>query len=131
VIVVDASVLVTLLVYNDERGRKARAALAREVPWVAPEHWRVEVFNAVRGLVLGKDLPEPDGLVAVARLPRLGVLTVPLDGLLPRMWELRSALSGYDAAYVALAESREIGLVTGDARLARAAVRYCRVEHTP
>ncbi len=44
------------------------------------------------------------------------------------MWQLRHTISGYDAAYVALAESRALTLVTGDARLARAATAYCRVE---
>ena len=35
---------------------------------------------------------------------------------------------GYDAAYVALAEARSLTLVTSDARLARTATTYCRVE---
>jgi predicted nucleic acid-binding protein len=38
--------------------------------------------------------------------------------LLPRMWELRTNLTGYDAAYVALAEVLEAPLVTADAKLA-------------
>lgn len=44
------------------------------------------------------------------------------------MWQLRNGISGYDAAYVALAEARGIPLVTSDGRLARAATSYCRVE---
>jgi predicted nucleic acid-binding protein len=44
------------------------------------------------------------------------------------MWELRHGISGYDAAYVALAESRGLTLVTSDGRLARAATAVCRVE---
>jgi predicted nucleic acid-binding protein len=44
------------------------------------------------------------------------------------MWQLRANISGYDAAYVALAESRQLTLVTADGRLARAATQYCRVE---
>lgn len=127
-IVVDASVLATALVYGDGRGRRARAALSRDVAWAAPEHWKAEVFSVLRGLVLGRRISVASGERAVDRLPRLGVDDVSLDGLLARMWQLRAAVSGYDAAYVALAEAWELTLVTGDARLARTAARYCRVE---
>jgi predicted nucleic acid-binding protein len=127
-IVVDASAMASMLVYVDERGRKARAVLGRDVEWVAPEHWKAEVFSAMRGLALGRKITEEQAVRAINRLPVLGVDHVSLDGLLPRMWQLRAAISGYDAAYVALAEARNITLVTSDARLARAATAYCRVE---
>lgn len=127
-IVVDASVLASMLVYADERGQKARGVMSHDIEWAAPEHWKAEVFSVVRGLVLGRKISEAHGARAVRRLPRLGVDHVSLDSLLPRMWQLRGAVSGYDAAYVALAEARGITLVTSDARLARAAANYCRVE---
>jgi predicted nucleic acid-binding protein len=44
------------------------------------------------------------------------------------MWQLHSGISGYDAAYVTLAEFRNLALVTSDRRLARAATNHCRVE---
>jgi predicted nucleic acid-binding protein len=128
VIVVDASVLANMLLYGDERGRRARAVLGRDTEWAAPEHWKAEVFSVVRGLTLGRKIKEEQGARAVDRLPLLGVDHVSLDELLPRMWQLRAGISGYDAAYVALAEARAIPLVTSDGRLARAATSYCRVE---
>jgi predicted nucleic acid-binding protein len=127
-IVVDASVVASMLVYADERGQKARGVMARDIEWAAPEHWKAEVFSVVRGLVLGHKISAELGATAVRRLPRLGVDRVSLDFLLPRMWQLRAAISGYDAAYVALAEARGLTLVTSDARLARAGANYCRVE---
>lgn len=127
-IVVDASTMANMLVYSDTRGRKARAALARDTEWSAPEHWKAEVFSVVRGLMLGGKISEDLARRAIERLPRLGVENVSLDDLFPRMWRLRAAISGYDAAYVALAEARDLGLVTSDARLARAAIAHCRVE---
>lgn len=130
-IVVDASVLANMLLYADERGRKARAALGRDTEWAAPEHWKAELFSVIRGLALGKKIDEAQAVRAVDRLPQLGMDHVPLDGLLPRMWQLRAAVSGYDAAYVALAEVRQLPLVTSDARLARAATSHCRVELVP
>lgn len=127
-IVADASVLSSMLVYADERGRKARAVLGRDIEWAAPEHWKVEVFSVIRGLTLGRKITEDQAMRAVNRLPTLGVDHVPLDSLLLRMWQLRANVSGYDAAYVALAEARNVTLVTSDARLARTATAYCRVE---
>lgn len=127
-IVVDASVVANMLLYNDERGRKARSVLARDTEWAAPEHWKAEVFSAIRGLALGNEIKDDRAVWAVDRLPCLGIDHVSLDGLLPRMWQLRAAISGYDAAYVALAEARDITLVTSDGRLARGAMSYCRVE---
>lgn len=127
-IVVDASVLVTMLVYADDRGRKARSVLGRDTEWAAPEHWKAEVFSVIRGLTLGSKIKETRAVWAVEHLPRLGVDHVSLNRLLPRMWQLRNNISGYDAAYVALAEARDLTLVTSDGRLAQAATSYCRVE---
>ncbi len=129
-IVADASAVANMLIYADERGRRARAALARDTEWAAPEHWTVEVFSVVRGLMLGSKINAEGAVRALGLLPRLGVDHVPVQSLLPRMWELRTSFSAYDAAYVALAEARDVPLVTSDARMARAATRYCRVELT-
>ena len=127
-IVVDASVIVSMLVYADGRGRKARAVMARDPEWAAPEHWKAEVFSVLRGLTLGGKITPVQGERAVTRIPRLGMDHVPLDPLLTRMWQIRDVISGYDAAYVALAEVRDLTLVTADARLARSATSFCRVE---
>lgn len=127
-IVVDASVVSNMLVYADERGRKARVALARDIEWAAPEHWKAEVFSVMRGLMLGGKVTEEQALRAIGRIPQLAVDHVSIDGLLPRMWQMRANISAYDAPYVALAEARAATLVTADNRLARAAADYCRVE---
>jgi predicted nucleic acid-binding protein len=128
VIVVDASVLINALVYGEDRGRRARGVLARDVEWVAPELWKAEVFSGLRGLVLRGEIAVATAERTVARLPNLGIETVSIDPLLTRMWGMRDVVSGYDAAYVALATSRGLTLVTADARLAKAATAYCRVE---
>jgi len=127
-IVVDASVLANALVYADERGARARAVLGRHLEWAAPEHWKAEVFSVLRGLTLGRKIDPAVGERGVGRMPDLGIETVPLEPLLMRMWQLRDSISGYDAAYVALAEKRDVTLVTADARLAKTATSFCRVE---
>ena len=45
-----------------------------------------------------------------------------------RCWELRHAVTMYDAAYVALAEALQVPLVTTDGRLSRAAGPRCTFE---
>lgn len=127
-IVVDASVIASVLAYSDDRGRKARAVLGRDPEWAAPEHWKVEVFSVMRGLALGGKITNEMATRAVDRISRLGVDTVPIDDLLTRMWQVRANISAYDAPYVALAERRALTLVTADGKLARAASAYCRVE---
>jgi predicted nucleic acid-binding protein len=117
-----------MLLHPGEVGRKARSVLGRTPQWTAPEHWKAEVFSAIRGLALGGKVPERQAEWALERLPALAVINMPLDGLLPRMWQLRSTISACDAAYVALAEAHDLTLVTSDGRLARAATAFCRVE---
>ena len=127
-IVVDASVTTSALIYADDRGRRARAILGRDSEWAVPQHWMVEVFAAIRGLAIGRKISQEQGGRALGRLRLLGVDEVPIHELLSRMWELRNAVSAYDAPYVALAEMRELSLVTSDSGLARTARGYCRVE---
>ena len=127
-IVADASVLSNALVYADERGARARMVLARDPEWAAPEHWKAEVFSVLRGLALGRKIDPAVGERGVSRMPRLGIETVPLDLLLTRMWQLRGSISGYDAAYVVLAEMRDLTLVTADTKIAKTATAFCRIE---
>jgi predicted nucleic acid-binding protein len=128
VIVVDASAA-TLLFCDprvEPRAQRARAILADDPAWLVPEHWRVEVCAALRGLDRGGKLG--DAARAVRLLGELTVATVPTAELLDRMWQLRAALSTYDAAYVAAAEAAGLGLVTADARLARSQAPRCPIE---
>jgi len=125
-VVVDASALVDALTSSGPVGTSARAAL-RWRRWAAPEHLRVETFHALRGRALGGKLQPDAALRAVRRLERAALEVVPTALLLDRMWELRSNLTGYDAANVAAAEHLDVALVTGDAALATAPGLRCHV----
>jgi predicted nucleic acid-binding protein len=129
-IVVDASTFADMLISTDDRGRKARAILSTDPRWVAPAHWKMEVFSVIRGLTLGSKISETRAEHALHVLDQLTVDSVVIDALIPRMWQLRNAVGAYDAAYVVLAETRRLTLVTADAELARTATGYCRVELT-
>jgi predicted nucleic acid-binding protein len=109
-------------------GERASAALESDPRWVVPSHWPAEIFASIRGLAIGRKVGERDAAIAIEDMLRLRVRQIPVRELIPRMWQLRHSFTGYDAAYVALAESRGLTLVTSDGRLARTAVQYCRVE---
>lgn len=66
--------------------------------------------------------------LALADLSALPLRRAPHRPLLPRCWELRDNLTIYDAAYVALAETLEVLLLTGDSRLAKATGPTCNIE---
>lgn len=123
---VDASALTLALAFDDE-GRAAREQLAGDPRWVAPEHWKIEVVSAIRGLALGGRIAEVEAQAVVRRLPKLTVNTVPLDPLLPLVWDMRATVTAYDAAYVAVARTQRCPLVTADRRLARVAGASCEI----
>lgn len=126
-IVTDASVMANALTDDGTAGECARQELARDVHWAGPDHLTVEVFSAVRGRWLGRQISAQRALDALAALGEAAIDLMPTMPLLRRMWELRDNVSGYDAAYVALAEALECTLVTADARLARAQGLRCEV----
>jgi predicted nucleic acid-binding protein len=51
--------------------------------------------------------------------------------LLERVWELRAAISAYDAAYVALAEQFDVPLITCDQKLAGANGHHATIQLYP
>ncbi|MBD0292217.1 MAG: type II toxin-antitoxin system VapC family toxin [Jiangellaceae bacterium] len=127
-IVVDASVLTHVLISPPARARHALAVLASDPAWAAPEHWQVEVFSALRRLEVERKITSDQAARAVGQLRRLNVDSVSVAELNTRMWQLRRRFTGYDAAYVALAEVRGLTFVTSDDQLARSAAPYCRIE---
>jgi predicted nucleic acid-binding protein len=127
VIVVDASVLANALTDDGPAGIRARGELTNDPHWVAPEHLVVAVFSAVRGLWLRDRISERRAVEALAAVTEARIDLADTSTLLPRMWELRDSLTGYDAAYVAVAEAYGCPLVTADLRLAHASGIRCDV----
>ena len=128
--VVDASVAAFLFIdpADDARADQALARLNRDGEWLVPEHWRLELFSFIRGLGRSGQLDKGEAQYAVTRLEHLEAHVVPTPLLLPRMWELRDSLSGYDAAYVAAAEFYGCALVTADTRIARSGAARCQID---
>lgn len=126
-IVVDASVLVTALADDGPDGERARGRLAGE-RLAAPQLIDVEVLSAWRRLAAAGHLDERRAGLARADLSSLAMARVAHAPLLERCWALRSNLTTYDAAYVALAELIDATLLTADARLAATPGPTCLIE---
>jgi len=126
VIVVDASAILDV-VGGDPFDVPLLQRVAGE-PWHAPHLIDLEVLHALRRLAMHH--PSKADLAEAARAAFLTLTITRYShvGLRDRIWELRSAMTAYDAAYIALAETLDAPLVTTDARLGRAPGRQCEVE---
>ena len=121
--VVDASVVVELVAGDLAPDRLGDEELA------VPHLLDSEVTHALRSLVFRGVLTDAQGAMALEGFIGLALTRFSVQELRLRMWALRHNLSGYDAAYVALAETiGATSLLTTDARLARAPGIHCRVD---
>ncbi len=124
-VVVDSSVLVAALIDSGPNGIWAEGVLSRG-SLHAPELARVEATNILRRLELGKQLTTPEANAAHDDLMQLDMELFSFDPFADRIWELRHAVTSYDAWYVAVAEALRLPLATLDGRLSRAKRVTCK-----
>lgn len=122
--VVDASVLVAALVDSGKAGQWAEGILGSGTLY-APQLARVEVANILRRLERAGKISTPEANSAHDDLMRLSIELVSFDPFADRIWELRQAVTSYDAWYVAVAEALGLPLATLDARLSKATGPLC------
>ena len=127
-IVADASVLVEALIGEGTTGDAARQRISDAPQLHAPHLVDLEVANAVRRLVASDRVPDDLAAHAITGLRQLPLTRYPHVPFLDRIWELRFAVTSYDAAYVALAEAVGVPLLTLDVRLGKASGARCPVE---
>ena len=125
-IVLDASAAVSALL-NAGMARRLVSGQVLNVPHLVD----IEIVSALRRQVALRALAAADAQRALRTWSRLGVIRYAAPYLLDRVWELREAVSAYDAVYVALAEGLDCPLVTADARLSRATGIRCAVTLVP
>lgn len=126
-LVVDASVLVVALADDGPDGDHARGRLRAE-RLAAPELIDLEVGSVLRRQDRAGQVDSRRAEMALNDLAAMPLQRAAHISLLGRCWELRSNLTFYDAAYVALAEALDVTLLTGDRRLTRAAGPFCSIE---
>ena len=127
-IVLDASAAVDFLLERGERGTWVRDRIAPEDHVVAPHLIDVEVAAAIRRLEQVADIGRARADTAVRDFATMPVTRYGVTRLLERVWQLRGALTPYDAAYIALAEVVAAPVVTTDGRLGRSAGHRAVVE---
>jgi len=123
--VIDSSVLVAALVDSGADGAWAEELLsASELH--APELARVETANILRRLELAGRITNSQASAAFDDFMQLALELYPFEPFSDRVWALRHSTTGYDAWYVAVAETLDFPLATLDRRLARAKGIKCR-----
>ncbi len=126
-IVVDTSAVLDALVTRP-RNEPLIARLADDGDLHAPHLVDVEFLHALRRLVNTGKLDEASAEQFRSDFELLALTRYPHTHLADRMWELRTNLTAYDAAFVALAEALEIVLITSDGRIARSPGHRAQVE---
>ena len=130
VLVVDAACLFEVLA-GTTRAEPIRQRLALDEDHAAPHIIDVEVFGVIRREHRLGRLDRTAAEQAVQDLETWPGERFGHAWLLSRAWELRDAVRGWDAMYVALAEALDTVLLTLDARLAAARGPTCRIELLP
>jgi len=117
--VVDASVAAKWVV-REEYSAQAERVLGFEARH-APDHWRAEAVNVLWAKIFRGDLSVVDARERMAVLQRAPIIETPVAALMPHAFEIAAArmVTIHDALYVALAEQRDLHLITADQRLVR------------
>jgi predicted nucleic acid-binding protein len=121
VIVVDASAALELLLNREASTALRHRFFRRGETLHAPHLLDVEVLHVIRRYNLTREMTDDRAEEAIRNHLALPIERYSHELLAGRIWQLRSNLTAYDAAYVALAELLGAPLVTTDARLARSA----------
>lgn len=123
-VVVDASVIIDgllgdLTIDTAVHGRRIQAPVTIDA----------EVLHALRRRWLAGKITETRVAPLLALFRDITIVRHPVQPLIDRMWSLRQNITAYDAAYVALAESFNIPLLTRDARLAHSSGHTATIEY--
>ncbi len=128
-IVLDASAAIEWLIKSPAGAKVDRRVFALpSVTLHVPHLLDVEIAQVLRRYVREKMMTGSRGEEALQDLLDLPLNRYPHDILMPRVWELRAALTAYDAVYVALAELLDAPLITCDRKIALASGHRATVE---
>jgi predicted nucleic acid-binding protein len=126
--VLDASIVLEVLLRSPLGLRHADRVLQSDTGLHAPHLIDVEVAQVLRRLTLAGEIQSGRAALALQTLADLPLIRHDHVALLSRIWELRSSVTAYDAAYIALAEGLASGLLTCDGKLSRSHGHRARVE---
>jgi predicted nucleic acid-binding protein len=118
VIVVDASAALEVLLQTPAALRLEARLFAPGETLHVPHLLDLEVVHVLRRYAAARVIDAQRGQEAIDDLTAWPLTRYPHDLFLARIWALRHNLTAYDAAYIALAETLQVPLVTCDTRLA-------------
>ena len=112
-IVVDANILLAACLKN-EAAESVERVKGRDPVWCAPEIWRAEIANALCTRMRRKTLTlaQANAAYLIAERGISQTFNVSTDAVLEV--SSRTGCTGYDSSYVAVAERRQMKLVTLD-----------------
>ncbi len=123
--VVDSSAVIALLVNRGSALQWLEGQL-QSATLHAPELILPETIHVLRRLERRSEISGAEAAAAHDEFLDLPLQLYPMMPCAARVWDLREAISSYDAWYVALAEALGAPLVTFDLKLARASGPRCR-----
>jgi predicted nucleic acid-binding protein len=128
VIVVDASVILEILLRTKSAPAIEKKIFSKGQTLHAPHLIDVEIAQVIRRYASAGELTPERGSQAIEDLIDFRISRYSLEILLPRIWELRTNMTAYDAAYVALAEVLNAPFLTRDAKLTRSAGSTAKIQ---
>lgn len=127
-IVVDSSIILEILLRTKSAHGIEKKIFSRGQTLHAPHLIDIEIAQVIRRYTLAGHVTPERGSQAIEDLMDLRMSKYTHDILLPRIWELRTNMTAYDAAYVALAEILDSPLLTRDAKLARSVGSSAKIQ---
>lgn len=126
-IVVDTSALIAALAGMPDVSN-LRSRLGSDGDLHAPHLVDVEFQHALRRLVTTRAISQERAAGVRQDFADLAIMRYPHMALADRMWELRANVTAYDAAFVVLAETLDVPLITCDGRLSRSSGHRATIE---
>ena len=127
-IVVDASAALEILLQTPAAPRIEMRLFVPGETLHVPHLLDLEVVHVLRRYEAAGVIDAQRGQDALDDLTAWPLTRYPHDLFLARIWALRHNLTAYDAAYVALAETLAVTLVTCDTRLAASVGHRATIE---
>lgn len=126
-LVVDTSAVLDALVARESAAGVVER-LSGDADLHAPHLIDIEMLHALRRLTAAGELSNERADDARVDFQQLALVRYPHYELSDRIWELRHNLTAYDAAFVVLAETLQVPLITCDRRLSNAPGHHAQVE---